>query len=123
MNLELPEIHYARSGDVSVAYQVVGTGPVDLVFVPFMTNIVWAWEQPLFASFCRRLASFSRLILLDKRGTGLSDRPRELPTLEERMDDIRAVLDEADSEQAALVGASSAPTAVCWARRRRRRAW
>ncbi len=113
MNLELPEIHYARSGDVSVAYQVVGAGPVDLVFVPFMTNIAWAWEQPLFAAFCRRLASFSRLILLDKRGTGLSDRPRELPTLEERMDDIRAVLDEADSERAALVGASSAGGQLC----------
>jgi hypothetical protein len=71
VNLETPEIHYARSGDVSIAYQVVGEGPVDLIFVPFMINLVWAWEQPIFVDFCRRLADFSRLILLDKRGTGL----------------------------------------------------
>jgi class 3 adenylate cyclase len=101
---EIPDIRYARSGDVAIAYQVLGEGPVDLVFVPFFGNIRWYWELPLFARFLERLASFSRLILFDKRGTGLSDRPRTL-TLETQMDDIRAVLDEVGSERAALLGA------------------
>ena len=79
MNLETPDVGYARSGDVSIAYQVVGEGPVDLLFVPFMVNLVWAWEQPIFVDFCRQAQSFSRLILFDKRGTGMSDRPREMP--------------------------------------------
>ena len=100
MNLEAPEVRYARSGDVSIAYQIVGAGPVDLIFVPFMINLVWAWEQPIFVDFCRRLAGFSRFILLDKRGTGLSDRPRDLPSFETRMDDTRAVMDDAGSERA-----------------------
>jgi class 3 adenylate cyclase len=100
----VPDIRYARSGDVAIAYQVLGDGPVDLVFVPFFGNIRWAWELPTFARFLERLASFSRLILFDKRGTGLSDRPRTL-TLESQMDDVRAVLDEVDSERAALLGA------------------
>ena len=101
---EIPDVRYARSGEVAIAYQVVGEGPVDLVFVPFFGNIRWAWEQPLFARFFERLAEFSRLILLDKRGTGLSDRPRLL-TLETQMDDIRAVLDAVASKRAALFGA------------------
>jgi class 3 adenylate cyclase len=101
---EIPDIRYARSGDVAIAYQVLGEGPVDLVFVPFFGSIRWNWEQPLFARFLERLASFSRLILFDKRGVGLSDRPRTL-TLESQMDDIRAVLDDIDSERAALLGA------------------
>ena len=101
---EIPDVRYARSGDVAIAYQVLGDGPVDLVFVPFFANIRWAWELPMFARFLERLASFSRLILFDKRGTGLSDRPRTL-TLESQMDDLRAVLDEVDSERAALLGA------------------
>jgi class 3 adenylate cyclase len=113
MNLEMPEIRYARSGNVSIAYQVVGDGPSDLVFVPWMMNLAWAWEQPLFSAFCQRLASFSRLILLDKRGTGLSDRPQELPTLETRMDDIRAVMDAAGSKEASLVGAGAAGGQLC----------
>jgi class 3 adenylate cyclase len=107
VNLETPEVLYARSGDVSIAYQVYGKGPVDVVFVPFLINLVWAWEQPIFVDFCRALTSFARLILLDKRGTGMSDRPRDLPTLETRMDDIRAVMDDAGSERAALMGAGS----------------
>ena len=102
--MAVPDVQYARSGDVAIAYQVVGDGPVDLVFVPFFGNIRWPWEQPLFARFLERLASFSRLILFDKRGTGLSDRPRTL-TLEAQMDDIRAVLDAVVSERAALFGA------------------
>jgi class 3 adenylate cyclase len=104
MAMDLPDIRYARSGDVAIAYQTIGTGPFDLVFVPFFGNIRWAWEQPLFARFFEQLASFSRLILLDKRGTGLSDRPRVL-TLETQMDDIRAVLDAVGSKRATLLGA------------------
>jgi class 3 adenylate cyclase len=113
VNLETPEVRYARSGDVSIAYQVVGEGPVDLIFVPFMINLVWAWEQPMFVDFCRRLAGFSRLILFDKRGTGLSDRPRDLPGFETRMDDIRAVMDDAGCERAALLGSGSPGGQLC----------
>ena len=113
VNLETPDVRYARSGDVSIAYQVIGEGPVDLLFVPFMVNLVWAWEQPIFVDFCRRASSFSRLILFDKRGTGLSDRPREMPTLETRMDDIRAVMDDVGSDRAALLGAGSPGGQLC----------
>ena len=91
-----PEIQYVRSGEVAIAYQVVGDGPIDLVFVPFLASFRHAWELPQFAHFLERLASFSRLILFDKRGTGLSDRPPVL-TLETQMDDIRAVLDAVGS--------------------------
>jgi class 3 adenylate cyclase len=113
MNLETPEVNYARSGDVSIAYQVVGSGPVDVLFVPFLINLVWAWEQPIFADFCTRMTQFSRLILLDKRGTGLSDRPRDLPGFETRMDDLRAVMDAAGSDKAALLGAGSPGGQLC----------
>jgi class 3 adenylate cyclase/pimeloyl-ACP methyl ester carboxylesterase len=113
MNLSTPEVNYARSGDVSIAYQVVGQGPTDILFVPFLINLVWAWEQPIFVDFCNRLAEFSRLILLDKRGTGLSDRPRDLPGFETRMDDLRAVMDAAGSERAALLGAGSPGGQLC----------
>jgi class 3 adenylate cyclase len=102
--VEPPEIHYARSGDVAIAYQVVGHGPVDLVYVPLNLSIAVSWDQPVVAEFYERLATFSRLILLDKRGTGISDRPRALPTLESQMDDVRAVLDAVGSEQAVLFG-------------------
>jgi class 3 adenylate cyclase len=113
MNLDTPEVHYARSGDVSIAYQVVGSGPVDVLFVPFLINLVWAWEQPIFVEFCTRLAEFSRLILLDKRGTGMSDRPRDLPSFETRMDDLRAVMDASESDRAALLGAGSPGGQLC----------
>src|SRR5918996_116082 len=113
VNLDTPEVNYARSGDISIAYQVVGNGPVDVLLVPFLINLVWAWEQPIFADFCQRMASFSRLILLDKRGTGLSDRPRDLPGFETRMDDLRAVMDAAGSEKAALLGAGSPGGQLC----------
>jgi pimeloyl-ACP methyl ester carboxylesterase len=102
--VEPPEVCYARSGDLSIAYQVVGAGPIDLVFVPFLVSSVFSWIHPLFASFYEHLASFSRLILLDKRGIGASDRPRTPPTLEAQMDDVRAVLDAVGSERAALFG-------------------
>ena len=102
--MEPPDIQYARSGDVSIAYQVVGDGPLDLVFVPFNLSILVAWDHEIVAGFYRRLSAFSRLILLDKRGTGASDRPRAPLTLEAQMDDVRAVLDAVGSEQAALLG-------------------
>ena len=87
-----PETRYADSGGVSIAYQVVGEGPLDLVFVPgFASNLDIYWEAPAVERFYRRLASFSRLILFDKRGTGLSDRMTDLPSLEVRMDDVRAL--------------------------------
>jgi pimeloyl-ACP methyl ester carboxylesterase len=98
---------YAKSGEVRIAYQVVGSGPLDLVFVPgFVSDIDLFWEMPEWAYFFSRLAAFSRLILFDKRGTGLSDRDVGIATLEERMDDVRAVMDAVDAERAALFGAS-----------------
>jgi class 3 adenylate cyclase len=103
--VESPDIRYARSGDLAIAYQVIGEGPLDLVFCPFNLNLFYAWEVPQFARLLTRLSTFSRLILFDHRGTGLSDHPRDLPTLEARMDDIRKVMDAVDSEQSALVGA------------------
>ena len=107
------ETRYARSGDVHIAYQVVGDGPLDLVFVMgWVSSIDWYWAEPRVARFLRRLASFSRLILFDKRGTGLSDRVAELPTIEQRMDDVRAVMDAADSRRAALFGISEG-AAMC----------
>ncbi len=105
----MPPTHYAQSGDVNIAYQVVGDGPIDLVFVMgWVSHLDYFWREPSFARFLHRLASFSRLILFDKRGTGLSDRVVELPTLEERMDDVRAVLDAVGSHQAALLGSRKA---------------
>jgi pimeloyl-ACP methyl ester carboxylesterase len=102
-----PQTHWTKSGDVSIAYQVVGDGPVDLAFVPgFIGHVEGIWEKPEVARFFDRLASFSRLILFDKRGMGLSDRPTEPPTLEQSMDDLRAVLDAAGSRRPALFGVS-----------------
>jgi class 3 adenylate cyclase len=104
-----PDTRYVKSGDLNIAYQVVGEGPLDLVYVAgWISNIELAWEEPTYARFLRRLASFSRLIMFDKRGTGLSDPvPLDaLPTLEERMDDLRAVLEAAGSERTALFGHS-----------------
>jgi pimeloyl-ACP methyl ester carboxylesterase len=103
--VEVPQTRYARSGDVNIAYQVVGDGPFDLVFAPgFAQHVELGWEEPRRRSLFERLASFSRLILYDKRGTGLSDAVPGAATLEERMDDIRAVLDAAGSDRAAIVG-------------------
>ena len=107
--VEPPQTRYTRSGNVNIAYQVVGDGPLDLVLVfGWISNIELAWEEPHLRRFLDRLASFSRLILFDKRGTGLSDRVSltDLPTLEQRMDDVRAVMDAAGSERAALLGMS-----------------
>lgn len=104
-----PETRYARSGDVHIAYQVIGNGPIDLVRVPgWISHLEIGWREPSLAHFYNRLSSFSRLILFDKRGTGLSDRVElgQLPTLEMRMDDVRAVMDAAGSEKAAVYGLS-----------------
>lgn len=102
-----PETHYARSGDVYIAYQVIGEGPIDLVFVPgFVSHVEASWQSPKRAKFFNRLASFSRLILFDKRGTGLSDRSSQIFSLEQRMDDVRAVMDAVGSNRAAIFGIS-----------------
>jgi pimeloyl-ACP methyl ester carboxylesterase len=105
--VDAPDVRYARSGDVSIAYSVVGEGPFDLVYIAgwVVSSLEQAWDGPFGALF-HRLSSFSRLILFDKRGTGLSDRVAGLPDLETRMDDVRAVMDAAGSRRAALMGVS-----------------
>ena len=112
-----PETRYTKSGDVHIAYQIVGNGPLDLVVVPgFISHVEWLWEEPACARFLSRLGSFARLILFDKRGTGLSDRVPQVPTLEQRMDDVRAVLDAARSYRAAIIGVSEGgPLSVMFA--------
>jgi len=103
----IPETKYAKSGDINIAYQVLGSGPVDLIYVPgWVTHLEYGWEERAVASFYRKLASFSRLILFDKRGTGLSDQSTNLPTLEQRMDDVRAVMQAVDSDRAVVFGGS-----------------
>ncbi len=102
-----PTTQYAKSGDYQIAYQVVGNGPIDLVFVPgWVSHLELWWEIPTVAAFLERLASFSRMIIFDKRGTGLSDRSGEVQTLELRMDDLRAVMDACGVERAAIFGIS-----------------
>ena len=111
-----PETNYARSGDVSIAYQVVGDGPPDFVFVPAISHLELGWESPSQSRFLARLASLSRLIVLNQRGTGMSDRVAGVPTLEARMDDIRAVMEAADSRRAVVFGlGDSGPLAVLFA--------
>ncbi len=115
--MAIPETRYAKSGDVNIAYQVVGNGPRDLVLVGgYVTHVELAWENPRLSRFLNRLASFSRLILFDKRGTGLSDPVADVPTLETRMDDVRAVMDAVGSEKASLFGMSEgAPMSILFA--------
>jgi class 3 adenylate cyclase len=109
--MEVSETRYAQSGDVAIAYRVAGSGPVDLVMTPgAISNVELLWEHPLFAHMRDRIASFSRLILFDKRGTGLSDRVKSIATLEERTDDIRAVMDAAGSARAVIMGVSEGAT-------------
>ena len=101
--VQIPDVHYARSGDVAIAYQVVGEGPIDLVFVRgTLADLLAGWEMPLFVDHVEGLARSGRVLLFDKRGSGLSDPVRQVPTLETRMDDIRAVMDAVDSERAVL---------------------
>src|SRR5690348_1347490 len=101
-----PETRYAKSGDVRIAYQVFGSGPVDLVFIPgYISNIEHYWEWPDAARWLNHLGSHARVLLFDKRGTGLSDRMGQ-SSLEQRMDDARAVMDAAGVERGALMGIS-----------------
>jgi class 3 adenylate cyclase len=103
----LPETRYALSGDVNVAYQVIGNGPVDIIMVPgFVSHIEFRHELPGFTAFLRRLASFARVVAFDKRGQGLSDRVSDAPSLEQRMDDVRAIMDAIGSQRATLFGHS-----------------
>lgn len=115
----VPETRYAASGGVSIAYQVVGNGPITVVMVPgFGSHLERAWEFPRLAHFYHRLSSFSRLVLLDKRGTGLSDRvsPDALPGIEQRKDDLKAVMDEVGVDRCSLVGHSDGgPLAILFA--------
>jgi class 3 adenylate cyclase len=115
--MNVPDVQYARSGDVSIAYQVVGEGPIDLVWFRGMAgDLLSTWEQPLLVRHAVDLAAHARVLMLDKRGTGLSDRVREPPTLETRMDDVRAVMDAAGSERAALwSGHEGSRTAILFA--------
>ena len=102
-----PETRYARSGDVHIAYQVFGEGPLNLVFIPpFFSNVEVWWDQPDYTRALLRLGSYAKVLIFDKRGTGMSDRVTELPGMEQRMDDLRAVMDAAGMEQAALLSVS-----------------
>ncbi len=116
--MQSPESRYVKTRDgVHLAYQVVGEGPLDLVFLPgLFTHLEYQWEEPSSAKFLERLAAFSRLILFDPRGTGLSDRAPELPIADHQMDDVNAVLDVIGSERAALLGLSQGgPMAALYA--------
>lgn len=112
-----PVTLYAKSGDIHIAYQAFGDGPINLVMVPgFVSNVENYWDEPDFARFLSRLGSYARVVTFDKRGTGMSDRVAELPGLDQRMDDLRAVMDAAGMEQAALLGISEgAPLSVLFA--------
>jgi len=112
-----PEIRYAKSGRLFIAYQVFGHGPPDLVVAPgYMSNVEQNWEWPGYARFVERLATFSRVIFFDRRGTGLSDRLTDFGTFEDLLDDIRAVMDDAGSERAALLGgAEGGPMCILYA--------
>lgn len=103
--MERPETRYARSGDIHIAYQVVGDGPLDLVYIPqVISQIEWSWEHPFSARFLRGLSSFARVLFIDRRGTGLSDRAVELGPIERHVDDVVAVMDDAGSDRAAMFG-------------------
>src|SRR3989440_13077096 len=115
--VSMPTTRYANSDGVSIAYQVVGDGSRDVILVlGFATHLELQWEMPPFARFFERIGSFARLIVFDKRGTGLSDPVTEVPTLEQRVDDVRAVMDAAGSERAVLFGVSEGgPMSVLFA--------
>ncbi len=106
-NFELPVTRYATSGDVNIAYQTMGTGPVDIVMVPgLVSHVEFAHELPGCTAFLRRLSKFARVVTFDKRGQGLSDRISDAPSLEVRMDDVRAVMDDIGSQRAVVMGFS-----------------
>ena len=107
MTATRPDVHYARSGDLHIAYTTIGSGPIDVLIVPgFISHLEIMWENPAIVALFERITRYARLIILDKRGTGMSDPVAEAPTLEQRMDDIRAVMDAARSERATLIGVS-----------------
>ena len=109
--MEAPEVRYARSGDVAIASQVIGDGPRDVVLVPdWISNLVWAWHSPYWRSFYERIGSFSRLIVFDKRGTGVSDRPRFYPDLETRIE----VSSTTPGSAAPTLGPTVRPSTTCW---------
>ncbi|MGA9409731.1 MAG: alpha/beta hydrolase [Roseobacter sp.] len=102
-----PKTHYAKCGDLNIAYQVFGDGPFDLLFAQgWLTNVEYAWESPDYARFLTKLGRMARVIFFDKRGTGMSDRDVGVATLEQRSEDINAVLDAVGSEKAVLFGVS-----------------
>ena len=106
-----PDTRYAKSGDVHIAYQVFGEGPLNVVFAPpGFTNVEHWWDEPETSRWLLRLASYARVVLFDKRGTGSSDRVADFPGLDQRMDDLRAVMDAIGIEQAALLGISEGGT-------------
>jgi len=115
--METPETRYAMTGNVSIAYQILGEGPIDFVWVSgIMSNIEYQWAEPRLAAFLERVSTFSRLIRFDKRGTGVSDRVGDVATLDQRMDDIRAVMEAAGSERAVLFGSvEGGPMAILFA--------
>ena len=106
-----PEIQFARNGEISIGFVVIGDGPIDLVYVPPVSSLEILWENPLYDAFLRRMASFARLVVVDRRGAGVSDRysPDDLPPLEDLADDLVAVLDAAGSERAVLFGPTQTP--------------
>ena len=113
--MERPKTRYARSGELSIAYQVVGDGPRDLVYVPgAISHLDFAWDHPGYVRFMRRLAAIARVIVFDRRGMGLSDPVSEAPAVEERVGDIRAVMDAAGSESAVMIGASEGTSLACY---------
>jgi pimeloyl-ACP methyl ester carboxylesterase len=118
--MDRPDVRYAHNGDVAIAYQVFGEGPISLVCVPgFISNLYWNWELPEFSRMLTGLGSFARVVILDRRGVGLSDRlyPRDLPSLEVVMDDVVTVMDEAASNgQRCSGGKAVRPTRPCWRR-------
>src|SRR6185312_4380428 len=106
-DFSLPETRYALSGDVSIAYQVMGNGPIDIIMVPgVFSHVEFMHELPGYTAFLRRLSRFARVVTFDKRGQGLSDRMSGAPSLEERMDEVRAIMDEIASRRAVLFGFS-----------------
>src|SRR6202043_2647123 len=106
-DFELPATRYALSGDVNIAYQVMGAGPVDLIMVPgFISHVEFTHELAGYTAFLRRLSTFARVVTFDKRGQGLSDRISGAPSLEQRMDDVRAIMDAIGSRRAVIIGFS-----------------
>ena len=120
MDAVKPEVRYARNGDVAIAFALVGDGPVDLVFVAPFGNLEVAWENPLFAQFLRRLATSARVVIIDRRGTGLptATPSDDLPALEDLVDDVTVVLDAVGMERAALLDSPTPARSVRCSRRR-----